>query len=516
MAVLLAFVLFTAGCSSEAPTAGEPSPTATEAAATVAPNEALAPDPTAPPATATAEPEPEPAEPDPTATAPADEPAAPAVVGSAGSIGLGDSLYPTYGNGGYDVESYDIVFAFDRDTRAIDATTTVRLTPTMDLNQFNLELKGFDISAITVDSKAAEFERDGVELTITPATPLATDAAVDVAVSYSGKPSPVAGVAFPTNGWVDFGDVIMVAGEPEGAAGWFPVNDHPLDKATYSFAITLPDGMEVAANGLAGPQTSVDGQTTWTFESNDPQASYLTTLMIGDDLEFVTAGPAADGTPIRHIFEASVADRAEAAMANTAAMMDYFNEIFGPYPFEVYGTAVVDRPLGFALETQTLSVFGSDVLIDDIVAHELAHQWFGNYIALGQWQDIWLNEGFASYAEYLWLDESLEDFDAFIEMDRLHSSIQNLVTAPPLSVTPGSLFSTTSYLRGAMTLHALRITVGENVFFDILRAYVAEFGGGNATTPDFIATAERVSGQDLTELFDAWLNTVGVPEFPET
>lgn len=450
---------------------------------------------------------------DATATAPASPTAGAPVVGS---VGLGDRLYPTYGNGGYDVDRYHIDLAFDPATRFVDATTTLTIVPTEHLAQFNVELQGFEISSLTVNGTDADFSRDGLELSIAPAEALPAGEEADVAVTYTGRPSPVPGIAFPANGWFDFGDVVMVAGEPEGAASWFPVNDHPLDKATFSFAITVPEGMTAAANGNKLGEDTVDGFTTFRYATEVPQASYLTTVMIGDDLIEVEGEVGANGIPIRHIYEASVAERATEAMGNTDEMMDYFSEIFGPYPFSVYGAAVVNQNLGFALETQTLSVFGADALSDRIVAHELAHQWFGNSVSVQQWQDIWLNEGFASYAEFLWSDHASESFDTFIEMDRLHSVLEFVADDPTGLPTQATLFAGPSiYNRGAMTLHALRITVGENTFFEILSEYYAAFAGGNANTDDFIGIAEQVSGTDLTELFDAWLYSVGLPPFPE-
>ncbi len=436
-----------------------------------------------------------------------------------GADGAGDRYYPTYGNGGYDVISYNIVFDWDDERREITAETTLSLVATQDLAQFNVDLVGFDISSISVAGEAASFDRDGRELIIQPATALTLDQAADVVIAYAGRPTAISGPGFPfAGGWTDFGDTIVVAGEPEGAAGWYPVNAHPIDKATYRIEITARADLVVAANGT---QTEVvdNGDTrTWVYESANPQAHYLTTVAIGDFVLHEGA-PSASGVPVRHYFHRSILDQGIATMARTGEMIDVFEAIFGPYPFENYGTVVVDADLGFALETQTLSVFGRDLVDsfasrEDIVAHEVAHQWFGNYVSLSQWSEIWLSEGFASYSEYLWLEGSEPGYDIDRAVRNDYEDLGFLLNSPPGSPPPNDLFNASVYLRGGFTLHALRTTIGDDAFFQLLSTYVTEFGGGNALTRDFTSLAEDISGQDLDDFFQAWLFDEQVPPLP--
>lgn len=437
-----------------------------------------------------------------------------------GADGAGDRYYPTYGNGGYDVQRYDIVFEWDDDQREIDAQTTLSIVTTQDLSQFNVDLIGFQISTISVGGEVATFERDDRELMIIPATPLAEGDAVDVVIAYAGRPSPIIGIGFPfAGGWTDFGDTVVVAGEPEGAAGWYPVNAHPIDKATYRIEVTASADLVVAANGTQTSLTDNGDTRTWVYESNDPQAHYLTTVAIGD---FVLheGEPSASGVPVRHYFHESVFDQSVATMERTGQMIDAFEAIYGPYPFENYGAVVVDADLGFALETQTLSVFGRDLVDsfasrEDIVAHEIAHQWFGNHISLGQWSDIWLNEGFASYSEYLWLAASEPGYDIDQAVRGDYEDLGFLLNTPPGAPPPSDLFNASVYLRGGFTLHALRITIGDDAFFQLLSTYVQEFGGSNALSRDFISLAEDISGQDLQDFFQAWLFDDQVPPLPQ-
>ena len=437
-----------------------------------------------------------------------------------GAEGIGDRYYPTYGNGGYDVESYDLNLTWDHDERTLVATATIDLTATQQLDQFNLELVGFDITSIEVNGTAADFERDGQELIIRPERSLSLDEPATVVIEYTGTPTLLNSIGAPfSTGWTDLGDTIVVAGEPEGAAGWYPVNDHPTDKATYRVSITTDADQTVASNGT---QVSVsdDGDTkTWVYESSSPQASYLTTLAIGDLLPHEGA-PSQSGVPVRHFFHRDVFDEGVATMERTGVMIDAFEAIFGRYPFENYGAVVVDGDLGFALETQTLSVFGGDLVDlsasnEDIVAHELAHQWFGNHVSLAQWSDIWLNEGFATYSEYLWLEASQPGYDIDAAVRRDHEDFGFILDTPPGAPSPQDLFNATVYLRGAFTLHTLRTTIGDDTFFTLLATYVDEFGGANATTSDFISLAEDISGQDLEEFFEAWLFDELMPALPQ-
>jgi aminopeptidase N len=436
-----------------------------------------------------------------------------------GADGAGDRYYPAYGNGGYDAISYNIVFDWDDQRREIDAKTTLSLVATQDLTQFNIDLVGFDVSSITVDGEPASFQRDGRELIIQPATALTRDQAVDVVIAYAGRPTPISGPGFPfAGGWTDFGDTIVVAGEPEGAAGWYPVNAHPIDKATYRIEVTADADLVVAANGIQTAVTNNGDTRTWVYESANPQAHYLTTVAIGD-FALHEGAPSTSGVPVRHYFHTSALDQSIATMARTGEMIDVFEAIFGPYPFENYGTIVVDADLGFALETQTLSVFGRDLVDsfasrEDIVAHELAHQWFGNSVSLSQWSDIWLNEGFATYSEYLWLEASEPGYDLDRAVRSDYEDLGFLLNSPPGSPPPTDLFNSSVYLRGGFTLHALRTTIGDDVFFHLLSTYVTEFGGGNALTRDFTSLAEDISGQDLDAFFQAWLFDEQVPPLP--
>jgi len=440
---------------------------------------------------------------------------------SPGAPGVGDVYYPGLGNGGYDVLHYDLEMMVDVETNIMLGTAEIDMTATQPLSAFNLDLVGLEVAGVQVDGVDATFARDGREMTVTPAEPIEGGATFVTRVKYGGQPQPVQPEAIPFSmGWNNYGTGVYVANEPSGAAGWYPVNDHPTDKATYTFRVTVPEGFVVAANGVLTETIDGEDRTTYVWEASDPTASYLTTVQIAD---FVRQEETlANGLVIRNYFPASLASEGEQAFRRQGEMVEYFETVFGPYPFEVYGAVVSGTLIPFALETQTLSMFGSSILLgggaESIIAHELAHQWFGNSVSPAQWRDIWLNEGFATYAQWLWAEHAYGETARDDLIGREYAIAASPFSLPGATLgepAPDDLFNRGVYVRGALTLHALRLQVGDEVFFEILRTYAAEFEDSTATTDDFIALAERVSGEDLSGFFDAWLFQEELPPIPE-
>ncbi|MEU6204882.1 M1 family metallopeptidase [Micromonospora musae] len=642
-----------------------------------------------------------------------------AVVAAPGAAGAGDPYFPQDGNGGYDVRHYDLAVGYDPTSGVLTGHATVDAVTTQKLSAFDLDLTGLTVNRVTVGGTAARWTRDGGELVITPAAKLADRVAFTVVVDYSGVPQVTDDPEIGTSGFVRTDDGFVIAGEPHGAATWYPANDHPSDKATYAFHVTVPDGLTAIANGRLTGNSSRGGRTTWNYAATAPMASYLATVSVGrydlrsytangvrytdavdsaltapehrprtgsrmlysqagvpaykrishlvdvpasggslgfhahvntadsaylfveahtvgdddwttlpdetgyqmrdwagsmcdgtlpflahymtreadgscsptgttgawwalssfnsgpgDDSEVTfdlaryagkqvelsvtyatkPAGPGEDSTERLGVFlddvtvstgqgstsfeadgdtmdgwtaspasddngwKSITAAQAPAAgyvitraLARQPEIMEFLTSKFGPYPFTEAGAVVDDAPLSFALETQTRPTYPSDVFwYEDkavsTVVHELAHQWFGDAVSVEKWRDIWLNEGFATYAQWLWDERNgsgtaQQQFDRFYGLDDEYWArpLDDSVTSPPV------------YLRGAMTLHVLRNRVGDDTFFRILRTWVATHKGGNASSADFQATAERVSGRQLADIFTAWVFEPGKP-----
>ncbi|MGH8869022.1 MAG: M1 family metallopeptidase [Actinomycetes bacterium] len=427
-----------------------------------------------------------------------------------GSPGVGDGYFPLAGNGGYDVRHYGLTVRFDPATRDFASTTAISARATDDLSSFNLELRGWTIRSLTVDGKQAGYTRDGQELTVSPRPKLKDGDRFRVVVRYdgqSGRPTDIEGVLY---GWVSMPDGSFVANEPEGASTWYPVNDHPTDKARYDFRVTVPEGKTAVANGDLVGQRTRNGWTTWRWHADELMASYLSTASVGDyDLHTYETD---DGLPIIDAVDRDLPATADHGLARVPEMIAFFEDVVGPYPFGSYGAIVDDdEDAGYALETQTRPVY-SGAPGEGTVAHELSHQWLGNSVSPGRWQDIWLNEGFATYAEWLWEEHTggattAEQFDTNYARP-LTSSIWSRPAGDPGAE---HLFSTPVYDKGAMTLQALREKIGDDAFFATLRAWYAENRDSTVTTPDFVALAERESGQQLDAFFTTWLYEAGKP-----
>jgi aminopeptidase N len=438
---------------------------------------------------------------------------------ASGSSGVGDPYFPDLGNPGYDVEHYLLDLTVDPEADTLQGGVSITASATEDLDSFHLDFLGLTIDALTVDGIATPFSRDGGELIVDPSALLPAGEEFTVEVDYHGTPVTLNTLGFPL-GWVDSGDITYVVSEPDAAHTWFPCNDHPSDKAAFTFRITVPEGLTVAANGSLAETVVGAGTTTFVWEMPQPMATYLATVVIGH-LDRVERGTT-DGVLLRDYLPADMGGQRPRALEKVPQMLEFFAGIFGPYPFAEYGHAVVPGVPG-ALEDQTLCVFGRSLLsmpavpgVEEIVAHELSHQWFGDSVTPSTWQDVWLNEGFATFAEWLWLehDQGQAAFETALE-----SGYEYLAEGSrPLPGDPGSsgqeMFDPSVYVRGGLTLQALRLAVGDDATFAILRAWADRYAYANATTADFIALAEELTRQDLGGLFDAWLYQEALPPLP--
>jgi aminopeptidase N len=429
--------------------------------------------------------------------------------GRAGAGGVGDPYLSDAGNGGYDVDHYVLDLAWDPTRQHLDGVATITAVATQTLASFSLDLVGLDVTAVEVGGDASRWQRhDHHELVVTPDDAVIEGATFRTVVRYEGTPALIPGAEPLDPGFMTDGREVYVASEPNGAATFFPSNDHPTDKATYEIRVTVPDDLDVAANGLLRDTTPGEepGTETWVYDAPDPMATYLVQVVVANLRFQELTGP--DGLPIRNAYDADLGDDVAAAFARQGEMIDFFDDRFGPFPFAAYGAVVVDEDLGFALETQTLSLFGRNALDDSIVAHELAHQWFGDHVSLGSWRDIWLNEGFATYAQWLWAEH---EGDATVDEIALGAAGGPGLDIPPGDPGADTLFGSTVYVRGALTLHVLRHELGDEAFFRLLRAWVDRYGGDSATSADFEALAAEVAGRDLSALFDAWLRAPRLP-----
>ena len=427
-----------------------------------------------------------------------------------GGAGVGDPYFPLAGNGGYHVRHYGLTLRYDPASQRLDGQAVLTARATQRLTRFDLDLKGLTITALTVDRANAAYRRDGQELIVTPRRALAEGHDFRVAVTYHGTPRQVTDPDGSPDGWIRTDDGAFVAGEPQGAMTWFPANNHPLDKSSYDFTLTVPADRAAVANGVYLGKHTAAGRTTYRWRQSEPMAAYLATATIGKfDIERYTTG---DGIQVYNAVDPREATAAAPVLKQLPSVLKWESKLFGPYPFRAAGSIVDHADVGYALETQTRPLYDAAPDLATLV-HENAHQWFGDSVSLTTWKDIWLNEGFATYAEWLYSEQhggksAQQTFDALYA----RPASDSLWAFPPGDPGSGAnIFGTPVYARGAMTLHELRRAVGDRVFLRILRDWATAHRGGHGTTAGFVALAERESGKNLDELFHTWLATKGKP-----
>jgi aminopeptidase N len=437
--------------------------------------------------------------------APAPAPMAP----TTGAAGAGDEYYPNDGNGGYDALDYHVNVGFDPATQHLDGDTTVTARATQDLSRFNLDLRGLDVKSVQVNDEPAKFTREGeFELVVTPAGPLANGSMFRTRVLYSGTPTGVQQGAIGESGWQKSASGgAYVVGEPHSAAYWYPVNETPRDKAAFNLTARVPDGWSAISNGREDGITSAGGWTTSAWSDPNPVASYLTTLAVDKFTFDRTTLPG--GIPVVDAY-AHGAEPRRAAGSQLPAVLAFLASKFGPYPQSAAGGIYLDENLHFSLETQTRPTYARWADIDTVV-HESAHQWFGNSVSVESWADICLNECFASYAQWLWEEKGGSNLDdryrRAVEMNRNSAGFWS----PKLTGMGAGHEFEGVYDKGTLAVHALRGTIGEEVFGRVLREWPAKYRHGNASWADFEAFVTGISGKDLHKFFDAWFRGTTLP-----
>lgn len=424
-----------------------------------------------------------------------------------------DPYLPGRPDPGLAVSSYDLDLDYRVATNRLDAVAAVTATATRELTQVRLELAHLRVTDVRVDDRRpARWRQHAGHLVVHLAAPLPAGATFRVRVAYQGQPRPLVG-RWGEVGWEELTDGVLVAGQPDGAPSWFPCHDSPGDKAAFRIAVSAEASYAVVATGTLTERRARAGRVRHVFEQPAPTAPYLATVQVGRYQEVVlTDGP----VPQRLHVPAQLRARALADLARQPAMMDLFVDRFGPYPFDAYDVVVADDVLEVPLEAQGMSTFGRNHVDgrrtwERLVAHELAHQWFGNSLTVGRWRDIWLHEGFACYAEWLWSQASGGPTAA----EHARTTHARLAVLPQdLDVAdPGAdlMFDDRLYKRGALVLHALRADLGEDGFARLLLTWAAAHRHGTVDTAAFVACASRVAGRAVDDLVARWL----APRLPD-
>ncbi|WP_277040426.1 M1 family metallopeptidase [Actinacidiphila oryziradicis] len=452
--------------------------------------------------------------------------------GDGSPVGVGDRLFPQLGNPGYDVLNYDIAFDYHGNDKPLDAVTSIDARATDTLRRFDLDFARGNVRSVQVNGRPARYATEHEELVITPEAPVPEGSRLKVTVAHTSDPT-----AGTDGGWVRTPDGLAMANQADAAHRVFPCNDHPSDKARFTFHVTAPKDLTVVANGL--PESARTDEhaatTTWTYRTSQLMATELAQVSIGRSAVIHRTGP--HGLPLRDVVGA--ADRAllDRRLAMTSGQIEWMERQVGPYPFETYGILSANTNTGFELETQTLSLFERRVLLAPepaaapVMVHELAHQWFGDSVSPATWSDLWLNEGHATWYQVLY---AVEKYGAKLDGATVDDKLANLMRgayqgdnrvrreggppANPLPPDPANaklgIFRSNVYAGGALALYALRQEIGAGPFQRLERAWVARYRDGNASTADFIALASETAGRDLSGFLRGWLYGAATPPMP--
>ncbi|CAM2822940.1 M1 family metallopeptidase [Skermania piniformis] len=433
-----------------------------------------------------------------------------------------DDYLPQNGNRGYRVSRYELDLQYKVASNRLAGRAAITAVVTEPRPRFALDLsQALSVTKVNVNgAKAAKFAHQRGKLTIAPAQRVPAGGVLQVSVHYAGTPKPIRG-PWGNVGWEELTAGALVASQPNGAASWFPCDDHPSSKASYRIAVSTDSPFFVLANGTAVRKQAKAGQTTWVYEQNEPMSSYLATVQIGryvrHRMDSPSDGPGA--VPMSAVLPQRLRSRFDYDFGRQPAMLSIFTELFGPYPFADYTVVITEDELEIPIEAQGISIFGSNHCdgrrgAERLVAHELAHQWFGNSVTLQRWRDIWLHEGFACYAEWLWSERAggpTAEQLARAARHNLSREPQSIVLADP---GPAQMFDDRVYKRGALTLHTLRIELGDAKFFELLRTWTTAHRYGSVTTADFTDLAGHFTALPLTPLWDQWLYQRALPELP--
>ena len=436
---------------------------------------------------------------------------------TSGGPGVGDPYFPDYGSSGYNAEKYVIAVNWDPESQFLSGTTKITARASQRLEYFYVDLALEATSARVNGRPASVGKEDFQDLRITPAEPIASGADFEVIIDYRGEPGRL--LRNDETPWWTTEAEWTALGQPEVSAWWFPANDHPSDPALMDVSVRVPAGMEAISVGRLESRDTANEPDfdTWHWVARQPMATYLNFVSIG---QYQLDAGVVDGRPyvyaVTEQLDSAARQSALTLLRQSGAVVRRLESLFGPYPFTELGGVVVAHELGFALETQTRPVYDSESIrdpdfVNDQIVHELAHMWFGDQVTLRQWNDIFINEGYASWAQWGYAEREGAPRTGNQRLnDAYEDTVDDREFWQVTMIDPGreELFSTV-YTRGSMALQALRNVIGDAAFFTLAREWSAE--PGSRSVEEWMIKAQAATTVDLMPFFQAWIFSTTAP-----
>ncbi|UYM07122.1 M1 family metallopeptidase [Solicola gregarius] len=431
-----------------------------------------------------------------------------------------DPYYPDNGEPYFDALHYDLTLDWDPSETTLSGKAAITFRVTEPRDEVELDFgEPLEVTSATLDGNRIDAVEDGEQLVLqTPG--IKPDSLHTLTIEYAGTPEPVATSSsrsdMPMVGWTTESDGgAWTMQEPWGAYTWYPVNDHPSDKAYYSATVTTHDAMTAVFNGrLTDSREDADATTTsWTLD--EPAASYLITIAIGD--YSVTSDDGPDGLPLTY-WTRPEDEQQLPRLEQSPEILEWLEEQLGPYPFDSAGIVIVPSRSG--METQTMVTLGSGVRMTDddyvsVIAHEYAHQWLGDTVTPNNWKDLWLNEGLTMYIEALWNDHvGTASYESLIKQWAASDDLDRSTYGPPGEYRKTEFASNNVYLSGAVMLDHIRDAVGEEVFANALRGWPEAYRNESVDREDFITYFSDATGTDIGPFVNDWLTSPTTPRGP--
>jgi aminopeptidase N len=432
---------------------------------------------------------------------------------TAGSSSLGEPFYAWMGNGGYDVQDYDVSLRVAENMRDIQGSVIIEAVATQDLRVFNLDFGDPRVTGVNVNGLEARSQHRDPELSITPSSPIRRGETFRVRVQYTGRPgSKALAPGLRITSWYWLTSQLIVMEQPSRLLDWIPSNDHPTDKARFTLRLTAPGSLTAAAGGTRTEQReNADGTRTTVFHLPTPTTTYGVFFALSNHV--LETNEPVGNIQIRHYLSPFTSKSMQEAVARSGDMVRFFQTHLGAYPFKEFGVLTHTNTLAFALETQTLVALpadwgGLDAPVEqtfEVVAHELAHQWFGMQVTLRDYRDIWLHEGFAEYLGWLYTARASTKFSLEEEIRNAYPSGVNGRQA--LTYTKARLLEYLRKYSSAYRLYARDLEPALQLLFnDSLppaeRTRILEAGKSGLSVPDLVTHLEKLNFSRVTLFFN--------------